>query len=113
MLTVIVTQWHMSRSISKAASMVDALAPGGDSADQMNRPLTYWHCGGDLVCARGLVLSQDDAAALRGLYLDEAEAAGVAGDRHSRATALRLAWELSTAAAAASRWRQAAFPSVR
>jgi hypothetical protein len=77
-------------------------------------PLTYWHCGGDLMGARGLVLSLDDARALRGLYLDEAEAAGVVGDRHARATALRLARELSIAAGAASRWRKAAaFLGVR
>jgi hypothetical protein len=67
----------------------------------MSRPLAYWHSGGDLVCAGGIVLSASDAAWLHDLYLDEARAAAEADEGSLRARALRLATELSAAAEAA------------
>ena len=47
----------------------------------MSRALAYWHCGGEILCARNLVLTPADAEALHGLHRDEARAAAHAGDR--------------------------------
>ncbi len=73
----------------------------------MSPAFTYWHSGGDMMCASGIVLSPADAASLHDLYLDEARAAGLAGDRALSRRALKLATELSEAAEAVMRWRQA------
>jgi hypothetical protein len=79
----------------------------------MSPPLAYWHCGGEVLCARGLALAPSDAEALLGLYLDEARAAAVVGDQIAQATALRLALQLSEAKTAAMRWSQAASAYLR
>ena len=73
----------------------------------MNPPLTYWHSGGDMMCAGGTVLSVGDAAGLHDLHLDEARAAAAAGEELLSMRALKLAAELSAAAEAAWRWRRA------
>jgi hypothetical protein len=72
----------------------------------MSRALAYWHCGGD-ICARNWVLTPADAEALHGFHHDEAQAAASAGDRATLDHALNLAQQLSEAAGAAKRWRQA------
>jgi len=78
----------------------------------MSRPLAYWHSGGDMVCAGGIILSASDAACLHDLYLDEALAAAEAGRALLRARAMQLATELSAAAEAARRWRRAGVRQV-
>jgi len=78
----------------------------------MSHPLVCWHCGGDLVCAGGIVLSPSDAACLHDLYVDEARAAGAAGKHSLSVQALKLATELSEAAGAARRWRRASVRQV-
>ena len=81
----------------------------------MSRALAYWHSGGEVLCARNLVLTPADAEALHDLHHDEARAAANAGDRATRDQALNLARQLFEAAGAANRWRQASrsYPRVR
>lgn len=78
----------------------------------MSCPLTYWHSGGDLLCAGRTTADLADAQALLALYDDEARAAANAGDARTRATALQFAAELSEAIRAAKRWRRAAAYTV-
>ena len=71
------------------------------------RGATYWSCGGDILAIPRHVLSDDDILALHGLHLDEAKAAADANNTFVFEHAQRLALELTTAAAAAMRWRRA------
>lgn len=79
----------------------------------MNRPLAYWHSGGDVVSADGHALDGGDVEALLAWHEDELRAARAADDTTAQASAARRAGDLVTASIALERWRRAAGPSQR